>query len=298
VAPNEFLDVYVLKNGRIAEYASTLTEASLAKFKPALAEMMPPAAPPTPSQEEAGSAMMFTTADGTCEYEGPMVLTEGDVKIGWDVKDTNKQKYALSIHSLEAGKDAVDLMAATVGSPPSWAPMPFFEEQGPASSGSYEMSAKSGPLYAICWSSAPDMPIGLIGPFGVVSLTEEPAPTPAPLGSGIKFVIKNGGCTYEGPLAVRAGEVQVDLVVDDVKNDSYALTLFNLEPGKTMDDLMASTSQGSPPSWADMVFYQEQLPGSSMSYTLTLEKGPLYAVCWSSPPDRAIRGIGPLEVEP
>jgi hypothetical protein len=47
-----------------------------------------------------------------------------------------------------------------------------------------------------------------------------------------------------------------------------------------------------------MIFYQEQLPGSSKSHILTVEKGPLYAVCWSSPPDRVIRGIGPVDVQP
>ncbi|MDO9302203.1 MAG: nuclear transport factor 2 family protein, partial [Anaerolineales bacterium] len=49
VAPNEFIETYVIKDGKIAVYSSTLTEESLAKFKPALAEIMPlePAAVPS-----------------------------------------------------------------------------------------------------------------------------------------------------------------------------------------------------------------------------------------------------------
>jgi hypothetical protein len=178
VAPNEFLDIFVLKDGQITEYASTLTEASLAKFKPALAEVIPPAEPPTPSQEKPGSKMKFTTVGGSCTYEGPMVLQEGNVKVGWDVKDTNKQKYALTFHTLAAGKDRVDLMASTVESaPPSWASMLLYAEQRSGSSGSYQLSAKEGPIYVVCWSGAPDMAIGLVGPFGVVSSA---APTPTP----------------------------------------------------------------------------------------------------------------------
>ena len=42
VAPLEYSDVYEFKDGKIITYATTITEESLAKFKPALAAVMPP----------------------------------------------------------------------------------------------------------------------------------------------------------------------------------------------------------------------------------------------------------------
>jgi hypothetical protein len=57
--------------------------------------------------------------------------------------------------------------------------------------------------------------------------------------------------------------------------------MFNLNPDKDFLDLMASTS-GMPPSWADMLLFQELEPGMSQTYTLKVEKDPVYMICWSN----------------
>jgi ketosteroid isomerase-like protein len=167
VAPNEYFDVYLFKDGKISSYASTITEQALARFKPALAKVMPPDPTPVPSVEDPVSALTITVLDGTCTYEGPMTLKAGEITVTWDVKDQNKDKFGLTFHNLDAGKDLTDLMAATVGFAPSWAHMLAEWEQGPGMSQSYHFTVKQGPVYLICWSKPPDIPIGNVGPFEV-----------------------------------------------------------------------------------------------------------------------------------
>lgn len=169
VAPNEFTDVFVIKDGRITAYTSTLSEDSLTKFKPALAKMMPPTETETPSLERAVSEITFTISGGTCAYQGPMLLKTGNIKVNWVVKDQDRKRYGLTIFTLDADKDIIDLMAATTRAiPPSWAHLFFEKELEPGASQSYSFMAEKGPLYVVCWSKPPDVPIGEVGPFKIV----------------------------------------------------------------------------------------------------------------------------------
>lgn len=124
--------------------------------------------------------------------------------------------------------------------------------------------------------------------------TTEPPSIPAV--SEMTVTIANGSCTIDNPLKLQAGEIKVNLNVEDRDNSLYALTLFNLDPGKDILDLMVATV-GIQPGWADMLLYKELGPGKSETYSFTLEKGPLYMVCWSQPPDLAIGNAGPIFVE-
>jgi hypothetical protein len=42
---------------------------------------------------------------------------------------------------------------------------------------------------------------------------------------------------------------------------------------------------------------EELESGKSATYTFTVEKGPVYLICWSSPPDLPIGNAGPIEVK-
>ena len=77
VAPNEFVETYVVKDGKIAVYSSTLTLEALAKFKPALAAVMPPEPTAVPSTDTPVSEINVIISDDTCSYEGSMVLQAG-----------------------------------------------------------------------------------------------------------------------------------------------------------------------------------------------------------------------------
>ncbi len=60
---------------------------------------------------------------------------------------------------------------------------------------------------------------------------------------------------------------------------------------------MAATPLPYPPSWAQMLTLWEVSPGASTTDTIGVDKGPLYLVCWSKPPELAVGNVGPFEVK-
>jgi hypothetical protein len=168
VAPLEYLDVYQVIDGKIKTYGSWLTEESLDRFKTAFASAVPPEPTATPFSGAPGSELTVTIAGGTCTTASPVALKAGDVKVKWSVQDQDKSRYALSLFTLDPDKDLLDLMVATYGQPPSWGDMLLFVELGPGESETYSFKLEKGPLYLICWSQPPDLPIGNSGPILVV----------------------------------------------------------------------------------------------------------------------------------
>ncbi|MBI5954894.1 MAG: nuclear transport factor 2 family protein [Chloroflexi bacterium] len=168
VAPNEFVETYVVKDGKIALYSSVLTEESLARFKPALAAVMPPEPTAAPSTDTPVSEINVIISDDTCSYDGTLVLKAGEVKVNVDATGEDKKAYGLTFFSLDPGKDIVDLMATTpLPSPPSWSKMLTLWEMSPGTSETNTLTAAEGPLYLVCWSKPPDLAIGNVGPFEV-----------------------------------------------------------------------------------------------------------------------------------
>jgi limonene-1,2-epoxide hydrolase len=179
VAPLEWIDAYEVKDGRITTYASTIEQDALARLKPALAEAMPPEPTTMPSSEAPVSEMTVTFAGGTCTTDSPLTLQAGEMTVTLDVKDQDKSAYALMVFNLDEGKDFPDLMASTVGMPPSWSDTLLLRELGPGKSETYSFTLEKGPVYLICFSEPPTLPIGNAGPFPVVPAVP-PAETPAP----------------------------------------------------------------------------------------------------------------------
>jgi ketosteroid isomerase-like protein len=124
------------------------------------------------------------------------------------------------------------------------------------------------------------------------------APTPAPIeATDITVTIEGNRCRYDGPMTVKPGEVSVAIDVKDLDKEAYAVTFFNLEAGKTYDDLWAATP-GLQPAWAHMIGISEAgRPGQRNTFKFAVEKGPIYLICWSKPPDAAIGGLGPIAVD-
>jgi ketosteroid isomerase-like protein len=169
VAPNEYSDVYKVKNGKITVYDSVITQESLAKFKPALAKVMPASPAPAISSETPVSEVTVTISDGTCGYNGPMTLKAGKMTVNVNARDRDNEKYGVTFFTLNADKDIVDLMASTIQPyPPSWANMVFNKELGANENQTGSFTAAEGLLYLVCWSSPPDIAIGSAGPFQVV----------------------------------------------------------------------------------------------------------------------------------
>jgi len=166
VAPLEYTDVYEVKEGKITTYGTTITAGALAKFMPAFVETMPPE-DSVPSTEQPVSEMTVTIVGGTCALDNPAPLQAGEIKVNLNIKDQNKDLYALTLFNLNEGKDFLDLMASTAGAPPAWADMLLIKELEPGKSASYTFTVEKGPVYMICWSKPPDLPIGNAGPIDV-----------------------------------------------------------------------------------------------------------------------------------
>jgi ketosteroid isomerase-like protein len=168
VAPNEFIETYQVKDGKIALYSSTITGDALAKFKPALAAAMPPEPTAAPANDAPVSEITVNFADGTCNYAGPLLLKTGEINVNINSTDKFPKTYGLTFFSLNKGKDLLDLMAATpLATPPSWSKMLTIWEFASGDSKTVSFTAQTGPLYLVCWSKPPDLAIGNVGPFEV-----------------------------------------------------------------------------------------------------------------------------------
>lgn len=168
IAPLEYRDVYQVIDGNIKTYGSWLTDESLARFKPAFAAAVPPEPTVTPFSGAPWSELTVTIAGGTCTTDAPLALKAGDVKVSWNIQDQDKSKYALTLFTLDPDKDILDLMVSTYGLPPSWGDMVLYEGLDPGESKTYPLKLEKGPLYLICWSKPPDLPIDNSGPIPVV----------------------------------------------------------------------------------------------------------------------------------
>lgn len=171
VAPNTWHEIFVVEDGKITLYVSMITEEALANFRPALAEVMPELfAVLLPEGETPVSEVTFTIADGSCAYDGPMTLQAGELTVDVAVQDEIWEKYAVSLFTLDEGKDMLDLMASTYrDGPPSWSSMVFLKELAPGASETYQgVTVDEGLLYMVCWGGSPDIAIGNAGPFVVL----------------------------------------------------------------------------------------------------------------------------------
>jgi hypothetical protein len=171
VAPNSFHEVFVVQDGKITLYYSTMTEGALTNFKPVLFEAIPELAaavqPQFDPNETPVDEINVTIANNTCAYEGPMTLQAGEMAVTLDIQDERFDKYALTFFTLEEGKDLIDLMASTHNpGPPSWARVIFLKEFYPGENQTFKiLNLKDGLLYMVCWAKPPDLPIGNAGPF-------------------------------------------------------------------------------------------------------------------------------------
>jgi hypothetical protein len=166
VAPLEYNDVYEVKDGKITTYGTTITPDALAKFMPAFEEAVS-LEPAVPSTEKPVSEMTVVIEDGSCTLTNPAPLQAGEIKVTLDIKDTNKDLYALTIFNLGQDKNMLDLMASTTGMPPAWAYDLMMAEPKPGTNNNFNFTVEKGPVYMICWSQPPVLPTGNAGPIEV-----------------------------------------------------------------------------------------------------------------------------------
>ncbi len=303
VAPNEFIEIYQVKDGKITTYGSTMTEAALSRFKPAFFEAMPPEPTALPSSDPPVSEISVTIAGGTCTTDNPNALQAGEVNVKLNVEDEDKSLYALYLFTLDPDKDIVDLMASTAySSPPSWADVLLEKELGPGKSETYTVMLEKGPVYLICFSQPPALPIGNAGPFEVLPAPELP-PASVRGESDVMVTFTDKGCSYDGPPVLPSGKVNVIMNMQglDIHKVDNALMFFTLEKGYDLEDLVDAIWMPSPPDWSDMIFFHVASAGEVTHNELTIEAGPLYYLCLSGSSEQSSELVGeggPLEVGP
>ena len=167
VAPNDFVDYFLVEDDKITNYASVMTEESLAEFKPALLAVMPPE-PTKPLTDDPVSKLTVTFTDGTCTTPGPMVLKVGELTVNAIVDDTAQEKYAISLFTLDEGKDMVDLMASSMRAGTTrMVGYNLNERANPGQKETYTLNIKEEPVYLVCWAYPFQLPIGNAGAFEV-----------------------------------------------------------------------------------------------------------------------------------
>ena len=112
----------------------------------------------------------------------------------------------------------------------------------------------------------------------------------------MSVAIEGDKCTYSGPETIAAGQIAIDWNVDEA-HDIYGLAVVTLDEGKTSADLDAWPST-DPPSWLQVVAFSDATPGSHSTVTARVEKGPIYFVCFTLPPDKKMGTLGPIEIVP
>ena len=167
VAPNDFIDIYEIQDGKIVTYGSMITEEALDEFKPAINAAMPPEPTPIPAGDPV-SEVTVTIAEGTCSTDNPVALKAGELKVNVNVADQDQEKYAVGLFTLDEGKDMLDLMASTaLDSPPVWTHTRMLKELDPGEQASYATTVEEGPVYLVCFSQPPAVAIGNDGPIVV-----------------------------------------------------------------------------------------------------------------------------------
>ena len=103
-------------------------------------------------------------------------------------------------------------------------------------------------------------------------------------------------CTYTGPQSIPTGKVTIDWVVNNKDHDKYGLVIVTLNEGKTFEDIDKWPSS-DPPPWITIVGIAEAAPNSRQQVTAQITEGPIYFVCFYSPPDTKFDTSGPVAVE-
>jgi len=165
VAPNDFIDVYEIQDGKIVTYGSMITQEALDEFKPAIYAAMPPEPTPVPAGDPVAE-MTVTIAGGSCTTDNPASLKAGEVKVNVNVAENEQKKYAVALFTLDEGKDMLDLMASTaLDMPPGWSHTLLMKELDAGEQASYTTAVKEGQVYLVCFSQPPDLAIGNAGPI-------------------------------------------------------------------------------------------------------------------------------------
>lgn len=163
VAPNEFSDLIVVRDGRITQYAQTLDNESLAKLRTNLQDDFPK----TVSDKSApGSAANISFSNLSCTYDGPTKWKTGEFEFNLEIKDQKDAQYGLVLINLDDGYDFFDLATAIDGEKPPWVRYHNLAEFTGWKSQIVQYAIEGNSKYLMCMGTEGlGYVIGLLGPF-------------------------------------------------------------------------------------------------------------------------------------
>lgn len=107
----------------------------------------------------------------------------------------------------------------------------------------------------------------------------------------------DGKCTMEGVSTIQAGENTPVEVIGYLEGyGTIGIGLTRIDPDKTSKDLQ-DWDWGVNPPWSERIgFYDFPSDGSTYSFDLNMDKGPIYFLCMVESPFAVIGVLGPVEV--
>jgi hypothetical protein len=158
VAPLVATEVYTVQDGKIKGFTWTLSDESLAEVQAAMAALQP-----------APEADMTITFHGNgCTYDGPEMVSVGQIVANWNIENQDHEKCGLAIVTLDEGKTFEDLDAWPSVDKPPWATLVSFAETGPGGDSPAVADVTDGPIFLVCFTAYPEAKVGVLGPVEVV----------------------------------------------------------------------------------------------------------------------------------
>jgi hypothetical protein len=259
-------------------------------------------ATPMPAATLSRADISVTMVAGTCKLEGTREVYPDTFSIAFVGGDQSSPLYGLAVVSLTDGKTLTDLQQWPSAAQPPWVRLLSDGSVLPETRVVWSVHASENPVFIVCFTSPPDKKVAVLGPIEIALLqakatqTPTPRPTAALPPADIAVRISGDGCKLEAPKPVYPATFTIALVGEANKAGySYGLTVISLAEGKTLEDLK-QTKGTSPPAWVTVEGAIGGDPGVTTQATVTVSKGPIYMVCWTQPPERAIGRLGPVEI--
>ena len=167
IASLQFLDKFLVRDGKITEYEAWLAEGSLDQLREVLPEVA--FTNPDTSSEMPGSEITMVYSDHSCTYEGPTVWQAGNIDFTIKVLDHKDVQTALLTINVDEGYDVFDLAVALIGETPMWVHYSrlFGFDYYDTSTNQYLVS-EGGKRHLVCLGGDRGWVIGIYGPFDVI----------------------------------------------------------------------------------------------------------------------------------
>ena len=203
----------------------------------------------------------------------------------FSVSNSGAQPHDLALLRIDDGVSFDQVMAAAAqaanGDPQAQlafdalvAPAGGVEMLDPGATASFTVDLTTGDYVAIDFNSAADGDVARFSVAGAPSSGIVPA-------ADVTVTAVDFG--YQMPSTVPAGKTTFAFVNGGTENHEFGLV--RLDPGYTLQDVLARIGDGAPPSWVHPVPGMPNIaPGASEWQTLDLQPGTYVAICFDTDP--------------